>query len=516
MSPKYIAYGRVSSGKQAKRELSLPVQKKEIEDYAQRRGFDLVEFYEETKSGFNKNADRKKFKALLRRLQKDDEIKGVIFHKINRSSRNDADFAKIFALMDRKNIVIIQGEYNTDTAAGRFAFRVMAAEAIHYSENLREEAFCKMTPALEAGFYMGPPKLGYSYLEKRVNGRKILAPNDYAPLVRKAFELYDTGKYSMRTLAQELSDRGLRNLYWRKVNKSTMERILSDSFYHGVFTHGSMGTFVGNYKPLITKALFLRIQDRILNKSVQGKNRHFYPYNNKIEYEGVRLVGEKQKGRVYYRVNNPKKPRTGFYFLQDGKERKTIREDVLDNIFSEFFSGLSLDDSIVEKVRLKMDAEMIGNDDDIKKQRKTINTRLQLMDERIQRMKKKYWDGEVESDEWNEFKSEMKSEKDDLLQHLTNIERESSDTSVDCIEDYKSLSECLSDFSKLNSFKRATGLELFCKNIKIQSGTIEIELREEIRGILELTHEKKPRTYERPLPQTKKHHVDGEFSEWRD
>lgn len=132
---KILAYCRVSTKAQADRDNSLPTQKRIIEEYALKKGYEIAEWYSEAKSGFKGN--RKEFKKMLEHL-KTPEIEGVIFHKLDRSARNVADFALLdqMVTIHKKKMIIIEGEFDTSRAAGRLAFRNFCNMAVWYSENL--------------------------------------------------------------------------------------------------------------------------------------------------------------------------------------------------------------------------------------------------------------------------------------------------------------------------------------------------------------------------------------------
>ncbi len=63
---KYLAYCRVSTKAQADKDNSLPAQKRIIGEYADRKGFEVVKWYSEAKSGFKGN--REEFNNLLETL----------------------------------------------------------------------------------------------------------------------------------------------------------------------------------------------------------------------------------------------------------------------------------------------------------------------------------------------------------------------------------------------------------------------------------------------------------------
>ncbi len=131
------------------------------------------------------------------------------------------------------------------------------------------------------------------------------------PLVRQAFQLYATGRYTIDSLARELTKRGLRNRDGRTLNQNNISRILNNSFYTGVIRiASSQDTFMGRHAPLIPMALFKQVQAR-LSGHVRGRKWiHDFTLRGMFRCSlcGRFLIGERQKGHVYYRCHTSKCP----------------------------------------------------------------------------------------------------------------------------------------------------------------------------------------------------------------
>jgi DNA invertase Pin-like site-specific DNA recombinase len=236
---KYLAYCRVSTKAQEDRDNSLPTQKRIITEYAERKQFEIVEWYSEAKSGFK--GKRTEFRNMLEHL-KAPSIEGVVFHKLDRSSRNVGDFSLLDKLMtrDKKQIVVIEGEFDTNRAAGRIAFRNFCNMCVWYSENLSEEVTTKMEEVLMKGYYPTRAPIGY---REGIKGQDDDFKRKYsdpilAPFVKESFELFATGNYSIRSLCEYMRQRGMTNKSNGQLRKGVFERMLRDSFYYGLMGWG--------------------------------------------------------------------------------------------------------------------------------------------------------------------------------------------------------------------------------------------------------------------------------------
>lgn len=116
MPKKVLAYVRVSFKKQEDNDNSITDQKRVIAEYAQREGLQIAAWYEETQSAYR--GKRGQFRRMLEALD-DPGIDGVVFHELDRLSRNVGDFALVDRMMAMgKEFIVIEGRFDTSRAAG--------------------------------------------------------------------------------------------------------------------------------------------------------------------------------------------------------------------------------------------------------------------------------------------------------------------------------------------------------------------------------------------------------------
>lgn len=240
---------------------------------------------------------------MLRELRKGN-VRGVVIHKIDRSARNLKDWADLGELIDGGIEVHFANEaLDLHSRGGRLSADIQAVVASDYIRNLREETKKGIYGRLKQGFYPLPAPIGY-----RDNGAaqpKTIDP-EKGPLVRKVFELYGSGQWSIPTLVEEIHRRGLRNRTGGTVTVTGLHTILRNPFYTGVMRIRASGqTYEGNYEALISKGLFDRVQDILHGRVGTRVNVHDFPFRRFISCAGCgnSLIGELQKGRVYYRCH---------------------------------------------------------------------------------------------------------------------------------------------------------------------------------------------------------------------
>src|SRR5947208_183592 len=298
---KFLGYTRVSTAKQGVRGVSLQEQRGAIERHAQRNGLKISEWFEERETAAKRG--RPIFNKMLKLLDKG-KGDGVIIHKIDRSARNLKDWADLGELIDKGIEVHFANEsLDLHSRGGRLSADIQAVVASDYIRNLREETRKGFYGRLKQGFYPLPAPLGY--VDRGKGKCKDLDPVR-APLVRKAFELYSTGRFNLYTLLDELHRLGLRNKGGSKVTRTGMSVILNNPFYLGLIRLRRTGeTFAGAHEPLITKQLFDRVHRILNNRTPTRTIIHDFVFRRLLRCKscGYSLIGERQKGHAYYRCH---------------------------------------------------------------------------------------------------------------------------------------------------------------------------------------------------------------------
>jgi hypothetical protein len=131
--------------------------------------------------------------------------------------------------------------------------------------------------------------------------------------VRQAFELYATGTYNLHTLRDTLFEKGLRTSSGKRLSLHGMSAILNNPFYYGLLRVEKWGeSFAGVHTPLVPQELFERVQDVLHGRTQQRGLKHNPLYRKTVRCSGCRyrLIGEVQKGRVYYRCHTRACPPT--------------------------------------------------------------------------------------------------------------------------------------------------------------------------------------------------------------
>jgi hypothetical protein len=227
--------------------------------------------------------------------------------------------------------------------------------------------------------------------------------------VRKAFELYSTGRYSLEGLVKQMHRLGLRNRRGGPVSLNGYSTLLKNPFYIGLIRLRKTGeTFPGAHQPLVPKTLFDRVQRILDGRSPTRTRVHDVLFRRlltcrRCEYS---LIGERQKGRAYYRCHTKECPTT------------CVREDSVEEAILERLRPLQF--SRAEQDYLSARAELLGHDWSKRRdeQREAHALRLGQIRDRLGRLTDAYLDGVIEKSLFEERKTALLMEQRDLEENL--------------------------------------------------------------------------------------------------
>jgi DNA invertase Pin-like site-specific DNA recombinase len=181
----------------------------------------------------------------------------VLVEKTDRLYRNRADSLSFEELLEKRGVeihLVKEGRVisKNSRSQDKFMHDIHVAVAKNYVENLKEEVKKGMREKAEQGIYPGRAPLGY-----RNNSvtRTIDVDPEKAPVVKRIFDLYGTGRYSLTTLRKAiLTETGVR------IARAYLETVLKNRFYIGYFTWQGI-EYKGTHSPLIGVTAFQRVQD---------------------------------------------------------------------------------------------------------------------------------------------------------------------------------------------------------------------------------------------------------------
>ena len=327
-------YIRLSS-KSQEDGMSRETQERECRKYCETHGITVRNIYYENKSGMTPY-NRPVFYEMIAKQQSKDRADVIVCFCINRLTRNQVDFYPIRWLVNEYNTQIVFVKENMVIkkpfyAHEKFLTSIIIASAEFEVNHLNEIRKKGLIDRAKTG--KRPSKLPYGY--DTYKNRIVVVPKE-AELVQKAFELYATGKYSLKTLTNELFELGFKYKPQsdEKIPRATLSSMLKNLFYTGWYKYpGYEKEIKGKYKAIISRELYDEVQ-KVLSDSVYEKiKKHDFLYSQLLTLQetGKFMTGEIKKGKYIY-----------YTAFDKNKIRHSVNESVVTETILNYFKEIRL------------------------------------------------------------------------------------------------------------------------------------------------------------------------------
>lgn len=455
----YVAYIRVSTVRQGEKGVSLPEQKAAIERYARKNTLTIDSWFEEQQTAAKRG--RPIWTQMLK-LLRTGKAQGVVIHKIDRSARNLKDWADLGELIDQGIEVHFANE-SLDLASrgGRLSADIQAVVAADYIRNLREEAKKGIYGRLKQGLYPFRAPIGY---QDNGQGKSKTIDPEKGPMVKLAFELYRTTKFAIPELKDELYRRGLRNLGGGPVSVNGLSTILRNPFYMGVIRiRRTNQYFEGIHEPLISKRLFAEAQDILDGRLSARPEKHEFLFRKIVKCKHCKysLIGERQKGHVYYRCHTRTCPTT------------SIREEAIDGVVRENFQRLIFTEG--EKSQFKDMITSLKHQwvEDRERHITQANIRLQSIANRLNRLTDAYLDQAIEKSLFEERKAALIFERQEAQEMLLKL-KDPNASIPDALEKFLELAgDAFSLYERSLPLKKRGLVKMTTSNVSVDQKTVD-------------------------------------------
>ncbi len=343
---KYVLYARKSTDEDDRQILSIESQLAELKEFAAKEKLEIAASLCEAKTA--KEPGRMKFGEMLLLIEQG-KADGILSWHPDRLARNPIDGGRIIYLVDTGKIKSLKfpSFWFEDTPQGKFMLNIAFGQSKYFIDNLSENVKRGLRQKLRNGVYPGWAPIGYLN-EPKYHGI-IIDPVKHK-LIRKLFEVYATGEYTLETLTSKFNDLGLTSVRDKALHLSMVHRILRSPFYYGLFKYKGE-TYQGKHEPIITKKLFDQVQEVMRYRGKKRKIiRHGFVFTGFLKCScGCSITAETKKGHVYYRCTKKK----------GSCAEKYIREEKLAEQFKNTLQKVSLPDDWADNMLNELDKEKI-------------------------------------------------------------------------------------------------------------------------------------------------------------
>jgi site-specific DNA recombinase len=253
-------YARVSTVRQAEKDLSIPDQINQMRDWCQANGYVVAMEYIEP--GASATDDRRPvFQQMIADATSDSEpYEAIIVHSRSRFFRDMFEFLNYERRLKRAHCKLVSiTQITSDDPAGEMASKIFSLFDEYQSKENGKHTIRAMKENARRGYMNGSrAPFGYRAIEIEVMGAKGKKKKkiDIDPLeseiVKKIFHLYlfgnEYGYMGAKEIATYLNDKNIR-LRTQKWNRSRVHEVLSNPAYIGEYYFNKRNNKTGELKP---------------------------------------------------------------------------------------------------------------------------------------------------------------------------------------------------------------------------------------------------------------------------
>ena len=285
--PGAVCYLRVSTSEQASENNSLPAQERKVREYCKTRGIPILKIFVDPGESA-RTTDRPEFQKMLAYCRDHRKtITHFVVSDLSRLARNVMDQGATLATLRHLgiNFVSVDEPITDDSAAGKLAQNMLGSFYQFFSDSLSERTRDRMRAVVKAGRFPWPSPIGYLN-----DDRKLCVDHERAPLVREAFNLVASGRFTTTDAVLSLvTQMGLTTKRGRPVTKQSFARMLSNPIYAGWIVSGDLRVR-GTHDPLVSDEVFQSVRERL-----NGKGRPHKKVNEDFPLRGVVLCARCRK-----------------------------------------------------------------------------------------------------------------------------------------------------------------------------------------------------------------------------
>lgn len=308
----YCLYARKSSEDDERQAMSIDSQIKEMNELALRDGLFIKEIRRESHSA-KMSAQRPVFSQLLTDIR-EGMFTGILTWAPDRLSRNAGDLGMLVDLMDQGKLHQIKtfSQNFSNNPNEKFLLMILCSQAKLENDQKGINVKRGIRAKCEMGWRPGMPPIGY-WNRAMAGVKDIVIDPERGPIVTEMFERVAKNGDSGRTIKRWFDKIGMTTRAGKGVTLSQIYQMLKNSFYYGEFEYpiNSGNWYRGKHPPLITKELFLKVQQQLVTcqKSPWGEKVITFKGLFKCGSCGSNIIGEEK-----WRKRKWAEPRKHIYY----------------------------------------------------------------------------------------------------------------------------------------------------------------------------------------------------------
>ena len=408
---RFIIYCRKSTEQEERQQLSIESQLAELREYAAREGLEIVASLCEAQTA--RKPDRIKFNEMVAMIEKG-EAEGILAWHPDRLARNSVDGGRVIHLLDTEQLKALRFPtfWFEPTPQGKFMLNIAFGQSKYYVDNLSENIKRGIRHKLRRGEWSWKAPLGY---KNNAQKRNIEPHPEHASTIRKAFELYATGEYTLSGIKRFLMDAGLRTVNDNMVHVATIQKMLTNPIYYGAMRFkGELHP--ASFEPIVSKELFDKVQNVMADKAKPKRMRkHDFLFSGlmKCHFCGCAITAEIQKGYHYYHCTKKR-----------GKceQKKYVREEKILGKVKQIVEQVSLPDDWAERMLDQLNKEKMQEQSGHNVYVQHLEEENEKIDEQLSTLLDLRLDGAISTQEYVTKKNPLVAHKIELEEQVRDVE----------------------------------------------------------------------------------------------
>lgn len=442
-----IIFARVST-KEQEPGASLKAQREAMEDYCNKIGLPIVQKYKVIES--STNGKRVQFNEMLDFVRKQKRKTAIVVHCIDRFQRRFNECVEVESLLlddktdlhfCKEGLILTKNSPSSDIM--RWDMGILSGKM--YVANLRDNVNRGMNYNWSIGKYQTKAPVGYLNVNK-----DIIIDEERAPLVKKMFEMYATGRHSIKSLhkfAEEMHLCSAHTKTNKPLGRETIYAMLKNPFYYGeMVIRGEKMPHM--YEPLIQKTLYDKVQALLSGNKIHTKAQEYA----KIPFIFRGLVKCANCGSTISSESHKKKSGKEYTYLRcahtkgnchQGLVKETLLLQQLDD---EIFSKISLNSKILEPLKKCVQKKLLEESEANAVMKRQITNELNRLEDRETVVKEAFYNRDITRDEWLQEKANIAARREELqktAEKYSDISKEIQSTVNDVLDIATSASQIM-------------------------------------------------------------------------
>ena len=421
---KAVILARVST-KEQEEGYSITAQKHRLQHYCERKALEIIHTFEVVES--STNGDRKDFMRMIDFIRKQQGCIALVADKVDRVQRSFKEYPLLDALIQEGKLEL---HFNTENyiihresvSQERLMWSIGVVMAQSYVDSLRDNVKRSIEQKLRIGEVIGTAPIGYLNIRDQRGHSQVVIDSDRALLVRRIFQEYSAGQYTLGEITQKAKEWGLCNCRGKQLpmDKSQVHRMIQNPFYYGEM-HVKGKNFPHVYEPLITKELYDNCQ-----KVRLGWHKKPFAYGEKDHvFRGLitcavtgKTVTTDTKLKIYQNGRTAEYRYLMTWNPQDPSKKLWLREEPImaqiEQVFKDMAPDADLFEDVVAYARQSCETEKVFH----KRQMQELQSEINSIQTKLDKLMDLLLENTIDKDEHNQKRHKLKQRQIELTNQI--------------------------------------------------------------------------------------------------